>query len=161
MPRKALAGPADEHVASEHLQIRQASLGFTTSHAVIRNGPPRSTESQNISAPPMRRIVLALEGSSGEGAKSSVVRGPLTGMARARECVLRRRRRARPRRDQCRHGVNTTKTAAKVPNAAHGLTCYLHLDNMLSRTRHCFQSDAEEGAECQSGGRRSAPACTG
>ena len=55
-----------------------------TSHAVIRNGPLRSTESQNLAAPPMRYIVLALKGSSGEGGQHSVLRGALTGMARAR-----------------------------------------------------------------------------
>jgi hypothetical protein len=105
----------------------------------------------------MRRIVLALEGSSGEGGQSSVVRGPLTGMARARECVPRRRRRARPRRDQRRRGVNTTRSVAAVPNAAHGLTCYLSRDNMLSRTRDRFQSGAEWGRDAREKGRAALP----
>lgn len=67
-----------------HLQRRRSSLGFMTSHTVIRNdrsGAPR-LENALRAADALQR--LALEGSSGEGRQHSALRGALTAMEKGR-----------------------------------------------------------------------------
>ena len=58
------------------------SLGFMSSHAVIRNRP-RSTVSATAVEVPMPRMEPAIEGSGGEGAQRGAGRDAVTGMAAA------------------------------------------------------------------------------
>jgi len=73
MPRKALAGTALEPRIHDQ------------SHCLFATATEGAPSLRTRTAPPMRRIVFALEGSSGEGGQRRVGRGALTGMATARE----------------------------------------------------------------------------